>query len=308
MRTTRTSMVILAIAVAATAAGAWIGWQMRDPQPATPSPVAASGGEGRDHWRATYDPLHFKPAIDTATDAQCLACHREVLDDTVREASPAGVPAATSKAWYQQLSTYQGTQETFHRRHLLTPMARELMNLRCNTCHQGHDPREEAPGSSATSTPQATTDFTLRKQVDVETTCLKCHGADERCDHGLAGPLARKQGHVRRLLPDLPRGHSHPASSGDLPECSGHRSGRTAECRYLLRLPRRPGVVWHELPLSAPCLGKTCRPTCRIGRRIARRNRKPVSNCRQAPAHNPERPWIPHATGSISSTRIAAAS
>ena len=82
MRTHRTSMVILAIAVAATAAGAWIGWQMRDPQPATPSPVAASSGEGRDHWRATYDPLHFKPAIDTATDAQCLACHREVLDDT----------------------------------------------------------------------------------------------------------------------------------------------------------------------------------------------------------------------------------
>lgn len=51
MRTHRTSMVILAIAVAATAAGAWIGWQMRDPQPATPSPVAASSGEeiGRAH-------------------------------------------------------------------------------------------------------------------------------------------------------------------------------------------------------------------------------------------------------------------
>jgi hypothetical protein len=116
-------MVILAIAVAATAG--------RLDRLANARPAAGhakpGGGErrgGQDHWRATYDPLHFKPAIDTATDAQCLACHREVLDDTVRETSPAGVRAATSKAWYQQLSTYQGAQETFHRRHLLTPMAR----------------------------------------------------------------------------------------------------------------------------------------------------------------------------------------
>jgi hypothetical protein len=67
------------------------------------------------------------------------------------------------------------------------------MNLRCNTCHQGHDPREEAPGSSATSTPQATTDFTLRKQVDVETTCLKCHGQMNTAIMGLPapGPKAR---------------------------------------------------------------------------------------------------------------------
>ena len=105
MDSTRTSMVILAIAVAATAAGAWIGWQMRDPQPAA-KPGRGERLGGRDHWRATYA-LHFKPAIDTATDAQCLACHREVLDDTVRETSPAGVRAASSKAWYQQLSTYR---------------------------------------------------------------------------------------------------------------------------------------------------------------------------------------------------------
>ena len=152
----RRARLALAVVAVAAAAGGLLGWQIRQ-QPQT-VPAAADYGKaaGQDHLRATYDPIHFKPAIDTATDAQCLTCHREVLDDKVRERSLAGISAAASKAWYQQLSTYQGTQETFHRRHLLTPMARELMNLRCNTCHQGHDPREESPGSSATSTPQAT--------------------------------------------------------------------------------------------------------------------------------------------------------
>lgn len=140
------------------------------------------------HLRATYSPLHFKPAIDTATDEQCLACHKEILEDRVREASPAGVKASLAKAWYQRLSTYEGEQETFHRRHLVTPLAKKLMNLKCNTCHEGHDPREEAPGSSA-SISQDTNAFTLRKQVNPETTCLKCHGqmpANEIM--GLPGP------------------------------------------------------------------------------------------------------------------------
>lgn len=126
--------------------------------------------------RATYSPLHFKPAIDTASDEQCLACHREVLDDKPRAASPAGVKAADSLAWYQRTSTYSGEQESFHRRHLVTPLSKSLMNLKCNTCHQGHDPREEAPGSSATGAPQNDSAFTLRKQVNPETSCLKCHG------------------------------------------------------------------------------------------------------------------------------------
>ena len=143
---------------------------------------------GKDHLRATYDPIHFKPAIDKATDAQCLACHREVLDDKVRETSPAGIKAATSKAWYQRLSTYAGEQDTFHRRHLVTPMAKELMNLSCTTCHQGSDPREEAPGSSATAMPQSTDAFTLRKQVNPETTCLKCHGQMNIQVMGLPSP------------------------------------------------------------------------------------------------------------------------
>lgn len=129
-----------------------------------------------DYLRATYNLLHTKPTLDSATDDQCLACHREVLSDRVRVASPAGLKSTDTLAWYQRAGTYVGEQETFHRRHLATPLATKLMKLTCTTCHQGHDPRDEAPGSSATAPPQASTDFTLRKQVNVERTCLKCHG------------------------------------------------------------------------------------------------------------------------------------
>jgi hypothetical protein len=139
-------------------------------------PQVNAGDRAGQHLRAVYSPLHFKPAIESATDAQCLACHGEVLEDKVRVTSPAGVKAADSLAWYQQVSTYRGEQDTFHRRHLVTPLAKQLMNLKCNTCHEGHDPREEAQGASATSAPQTDTGFTLRKQVNPETSCLKCHG------------------------------------------------------------------------------------------------------------------------------------
>lgn len=142
-----------------------------------------------DYLRSVYSPLHFKPAIEQATDEECLACHREVLEDKVRAKSPAGVEAASSIAWYQLLATYSGGQDTFHRRHLVTPLAKQLMNLRCNTCHEGHDPREEAPGSSATTPPQEEKGFTLRKQVNPETTCLKCHGQQPAPEiMGLPGP------------------------------------------------------------------------------------------------------------------------
>lgn len=131
----------------------------------------------QDYLRTVYSPLHFKPAIERARDDQCLACHREVMTDRVRERSPAGVAAIQVKAWYQELSTYQGEQDTFHRRHLSTPMARSLMNLRCTTCHQGQDPRDEAPGTSASNPGgELVKGFTLRKQVNPETTCLQCHG------------------------------------------------------------------------------------------------------------------------------------
>ena len=179
MESPRTGIVILALVAAASLLGGFAGWQIRQ-QAAEQAGGVAPGGQvaapGRDLLRATYDPIHFKPAIETARDEQCLACHREVLDDKVRTASPAGLQAATSKAWYQEVSTYAGEQDTFHRRHLVTPLARELMNLSCNTCHQGHDPRDEAPATSATAAPQSDDGFTLRKTVNPETTCLKCHG------------------------------------------------------------------------------------------------------------------------------------
>lgn len=188
MESSKTGILILALVALATAVGGFIGWQIRQQPQASTAVAEAKNGPNNDHLRATYDPIHFKPAIEKATDAQCLACHKEVLDDKVRETSPAGVKAATSKAWYQQLSTYAGEQDTFHRRHLVTPMAKELMNLSCTTCHQGNDPREEAPGSSATAVSQDTKDFTLRKQVNVETTCLKCHGQMDTTIMGLPSP------------------------------------------------------------------------------------------------------------------------
>lgn len=151
-------------------------------------------GWSRDYARQVYSPLHFQPAIAQASDAQCLACHREVLDDRIRERSPAGLAAKDSLAWYQQVSTYQGEQDSFHRRHLVTPLARELMDLKCSFCHQGHDPREEAPGASATSPPQRDAPFVLRKQVDPEATCLKCHGQMPWKNMNLAGPWQKIQG------------------------------------------------------------------------------------------------------------------
>ncbi|MFO1319968.1 MAG: hypothetical protein U1F52_10145 [Burkholderiales bacterium] len=131
----------------------------------------ASAAEPPNVDAARWNPLHFQPAIAQATNDQCLACHREVLDARPLARSPAGLEASRSLAWYQTLDTYAGPQETMHRRHLVLPYAKRVMDLRCNTCHQGHDPREQSPahgdGTKAS--------FTLRKTVDPRT-CLLCHG------------------------------------------------------------------------------------------------------------------------------------
>lgn len=153
---------------------------------AAPSSVPAN-----DYQRAVYDPIHFKPGIDQATNAQCLACHAEVLKPSVRQHSPAGVQAAAAKAWYQQTSVYSGAQDTFHRRHLETPLAQQLMALRCTTCHQGHDPRDENPMSSATA--QRSGGFSLRKSVVPEQTCLKCHGQMNYTAMGLPEPWPKSK-------------------------------------------------------------------------------------------------------------------
>lgn len=120
---------------------------------------------------ARWHPSHFQPAINRTSDAQCLACHQDILERDVLERSPAGVKASDTLAWYQTLNTYEGPQVSFHRRHLVSPLARRLMSMKCTTCHQGNDPREEAP------IPPTSSDagFTLRKMVNPDT-CLMCHG------------------------------------------------------------------------------------------------------------------------------------
>ena len=133
--------------------------------------VSAFAQESVDYLGALWHPSHFQPQIQHTTNEQCLACHKEVLEDRPLAQSPAGVKADESLAWYQTLGTYQGEQESFHRRHMVTPLAQRLMNMRCNTCHQGHDPREEAP----IPPDSANESFTLRKQVNPDT-CLMCHG------------------------------------------------------------------------------------------------------------------------------------
>ncbi|MES9844351.1 MAG: hypothetical protein ABW162_17770 [Candidatus Sedimenticola sp. PURPLELP] len=141
-----------------------------------------------DYESARWNPIHFKPAIDDATDEQCLECHQEILDRKVLAQSPAGIKSSQVMAWYQTLSTYEGEQETFHRRHLTTPLAKQLMDMKCNTCHQGNDPREEAH----LPPDHANTSFTLRKAVNPET-CLMCHGSSPYKIMGLPSPWSESR-------------------------------------------------------------------------------------------------------------------
>ena len=149
------------------------------------APKAAASAGGADYQRARYDPIHFKPAIDKATNDQCLSCHQEVLKPSVRDTSPAGGKAADAKAWYQQTSTYQGAQDTFHRRHMETTYAKQVMTMKCTTCHTGNNPRDEAPNTSADTQGMS---LKLRKMADPEKTCLMCHGKMNWQVMGLPGP------------------------------------------------------------------------------------------------------------------------
>lgn len=133
--------------------------------------------------QARWHPMHFKPAIDEATNEQCLECHREVLDRRVSEKTPAGVAAADALAWYQTLGTYEGAQETMHRRHLVTDYANKVMDMKCNTCHQGNDPREETAMSHA----DGDASLTQRKHVNPNI-CLMCHGRYTYENMGVPGP------------------------------------------------------------------------------------------------------------------------
>ncbi len=134
-----------------------------------------------DYLSAQWHPIHFKPAIDKSNDADCLVCHKEILDAKPLATSPAGVPSKDVLAWYQTLSTFTGGQDDFHVRHLTTPYSKEVMNLKCNFCHQGNDPREESPHVTVIAADLTSNNskppFTLRKMVNPEETCLRCHGS-----------------------------------------------------------------------------------------------------------------------------------
>ena len=146
----------------------------------TGGPVRAEGKLNYD--RAHWDPIHFKPAIETAKNSDCLKCHQEILDRKVRPVSPAGVKASEALAWYETLDTYAGAQDTFHRRHLVDGYAQSVMQMKCNTCHQGNDPRDEVSGSSATTQ----VGLTMRKSVGPNI-CLMCHGQFPYKHMGLPG-------------------------------------------------------------------------------------------------------------------------
>ena len=46
---------------------------------------------GPSYDQARWDPIHFKPAIDQATNEDCLACHQDVMERKVRTQTPAGL-------------------------------------------------------------------------------------------------------------------------------------------------------------------------------------------------------------------------
>ncbi len=171
-----------------------LGGSMLAAVPARGDDLAAvkARAAAQDYYRSQWDPIHFPPRIDTATDEECLVCHREILERNVRAASPAGVKSEEVLGWYQTLDTYEGPQMTFHQRHLIGPLARKLMNLSCNFCHRGNDPREE--GLFIPADVNGKPRFTLRKMVNPSETCLRCHGRFPYEHMGLEGDWRQIRG------------------------------------------------------------------------------------------------------------------
>jgi len=162
-----------------------------------------------DYERARYHELHFPPAIETASNEECLVCHQEILSHEPRAVSPAGVPIDATLAWYQTLDTYEGPQASFHYRHLESDYAKTVMNLECTFCHKGNDPREESPDmipTRANFEAGASPEFTLRKMVNPTETCLLCHGAFPGPEEimGLGGPWHEVR--VDMEWPEAPNG------------------------------------------------------------------------------------------------------
>lgn len=238
-----------------------------------------------DYYSARWDPTHFKPAIDVASDAACLVCHKEIGSAKPRDVSPAGVKAASTRAWYQTLDTYAGPQADFHWRHRESPFAKQVMNLGCNFCHQGNDPREESPhvtaidakGAARTSWSGGSPAFTLRKMVNPSETCLRCHGQFPAENMGLSGAWHELRGDLETA--DLKNGclscHAETfrtarhqvtylkpkeieaaAKTGSSDTCFGCHGGR-AWYRISYPYPRTP---WTGMPDDTPDWAKD-RPT-----------------------------------------------
>lgn len=147
--------------------------------------MVSCGKEKPDYQRAKYDPIHFMPAIAEASNEDCLQCHKEILENRVKPMDSIRGKKNSDKAFYQHLATYEGKQSNFHYRHLLSPYANEVMDLKCNFCHQGNDPREESPNMENF----AKGNFTMRKMVNPEEICLRCHGQHPyQLMSGLTGP------------------------------------------------------------------------------------------------------------------------
>jgi len=227
--------------------------------------VIAAGTATKNYEHARWAPIHFKPAIDNATNEECLACHQEILERKVRSQSPAGVKASEALAWYQTLDTYQGDQMTFHQRHLIGPLAKKLMNMQCNTCHQGSNPREEAPIPPDPSNQ----DYTLRKAVNPKI-CLMCHGAHPYKLMGLPGPWPETRDAFQNnclLCHSGIRTHRHQvnflkadaieeAGKQDSDVCYGCHGGRQW---YRIAYPY-PRHAWKGMPKEVPDWAKD-RPT-----------------------------------------------
>jgi hypothetical protein len=232
-----------------------------------------------DYDAAQWHPIHFKPAIDSSKAADCLTCHQEVGKVRPRETSQAGQRGDDVLAWYQTLETYAGRQETFHWRHLQSPLAKQVMNLDCKFCHQGHDPREQSPQAAApalnSAAANANPPFTLRKRVNPTETCLKCHGTFPKETMDLPAPWHEIRADMepegtangcmtchanirtsRHKVNYLKADGIEKASEASSDTCYGCHGGR-AWYRISYPYPRNP---WPDMPAESPEWAKD-RPT-----------------------------------------------
>lgn len=199
------------VLVAAVAIGfiVWIAGDIAPKAEFVPHVAATQPAEESDYLRAAYSPLHFRPAIESATDGQCLACHREVIEDKVRAASPAGQKAELMRAWYQQTSTYSGGAG-----HFPQATSRHAAGEAVDEPAMQHLPpgTRSARGSAGCLCHLNTTG---RHRIHLEKTGESRNHLSEvprrvsLAIDGHAGAMGGAQGCLRQQLPDLPCGYSY---------------------------------------------------------------------------------------------------